>query len=338
MKNISQDIHDRITHLLETGLSARKIASQVGISHSTVNRVCSQAMPNARKSRGGRPSKLTPRDKRKLVRLVTSGKVDTATQLQQELQNVMGIRINDQTVRNALKQEGLKAVVKKKRPRLLARHIKNRYEFALKYQYWTVEDWKRVVFSDETKISRLGSDGCKWVWKVPGGKLTAQHVSGTVKYGGGSLMIWGCMMARGVGYACRIDGRMGAQLYARVLDNEFPATLEHYELVKGDIIFQQDNDPKHTSRLATQWFQDNQIEVSDWPAQSPDLNPIEHLWWYLKKKLADYENEPASMHELWVRVEQEWEDIPEQVCLDLTESMPRRVAAVLVAKGGCTKY
>jgi hypothetical protein len=195
-----------------------------------------------------------------------------------------------------------------------------------------------VIFSDETKINRLGSDGRKWVWKEPNRKITAQHVQGTVKFGGGSLMIWGCMTAKGVGFACRIDGRMDAELYTHILSEEFLDTVEHYGLETNDIIFQQDNDPKHTSRLATQWFLNNEIEVLDWPAQSPDLNPIEHLWWYLKEKLAKYENEPTSMHELWVRVEAEWEDIPEQVCLDLIESMPRRVAAVLEVKGGYTKY
>jgi len=55
----------------------------------------------------------------------------------------------------------LKAVVKKKRPFLSKKHRKERMDFALAHQYWTVEDWKKVVWSDETKINRLGSDGRK---------------------------------------------------------------------------------------------------------------------------------------------------------------------------------
>jgi hypothetical protein len=68
------------------------------------------------------------------------------------------------------------------------------------------------------------------------------------------------------------------------------------------------------------------------------LNPIEHLWGHLKRQLAAYETEPTSTGELWERVETERKRIPAQVCIDLISSMPKRIAAVLKAKGGPTKY
>lgn len=270
--------------------------------------------------------------------MVTSGQAETAVQLARDLRDTTGVEVSDDTVRRALKQAGLKAAEKKKKPRLLPTHKRRRLEFARKYQHWTVEDWKRVVWSDETKINRLGSDGRKWCWKKPGDGLKDQHVRGSVKFGGGSLMMWGCMTARGVGHSCRIDGGMDAALYCSILDDEFLMSLDYYGLERGDIVFQQDNDPKHTSTMARKWFQDHGIEVLEWPAQSPDLNPIENLWDHLKRKLNAYETEPKGIHELWERVQTEWNRIPVETCLNLIESMPRRIEAVLKAKGGYTKY
>jgi hypothetical protein len=94
--------------------------------------------------------------------MVTSGKADTAVQATHELKDTAGVDASVKTVRRALKEAGLKAVVKKKKPRLLPRHIRQRMNFALRHQHWTVEDWKRVVWSNETKINRMGSDGCEW--------------------------------------------------------------------------------------------------------------------------------------------------------------------------------
>jgi len=232
----------------------------------------------------------------------------------------------------------MKAVVKRKRPFLSKRHRRERLDFALAHQDWTVEDWKSVVWSDETKINCLGSDGRKWVWKKAGEGLSDRLVQGTLKFGGGSLMVWGCMMWDGVGFACKIDGKMDGDLYVKILDEDLRASVEFYDKSLDDLIFQQDNDPKHTSKKAKTWFKNNDIKVLPWPAQSPDLNPIEHLWDHLKRRLGEYERPSVGMMELWDRVEKEWGKIEAGVCQNLIESMPRRVAAVVKAKGGYTKY
>jgi len=249
-----------------------------------------------------------------------------------------GESISVRTVHRALKKAGMIAVVKRKRPLLTKRHRKARTDFSLAHKDWTVEDWKRVVWSDETKINHLGSYGRKWVWKKAGEGLTDRLVEGTVKFGGGNLMLWGCMLWEGPGFATKIDGRMDADLYVSILDDELQATLEYYGKDIEDVVFQQDNDPKHKSKKATNWFKDNGFVVMVWPPQSADLNPIEHLWHYLKRKLGEYEVAPKSIHELWERVQTEWEKIPAATCQNLIESMPRRVEAVIMAKGGYTKY
>ena len=80
------------------------------------------------------------------------------------------------------------------------------------------------------------------------------------------------------------------------------------------------------------------LEVMEWPAQSPDLNPIEPLWAHVKQCLARHPTYPTSIHELWERLQEEWNKIEPSVCQNLIESMPRRVEVVLKAKGGYTKY
>ena len=62
-------------------------------------------------------------------------------------------------------------------------------DFAIRYKDWTLGDWKRVVQSDETKINHLGSDGRKQAWKSAGEELSDRLVEGTVKFGGGSVML-----------------------------------------------------------------------------------------------------------------------------------------------------
>ncbi len=114
MKHISEDARNNIVSLLDTGLSSYQIEAQLGVSHMTVSRVRAKTRPDVQKRRGGRPAKLTTTDKRRLARMVTSGKADNAVQLMRQLKDITSMECNAQTVRRALKEAGLRAVPKKK--------------------------------------------------------------------------------------------------------------------------------------------------------------------------------------------------------------------------------
>jgi hypothetical protein len=96
-----------------------------------------------------------------------------------------------------------------------------------------------VVWSDETKVNRLGPDESKWVWKKQDARqLTDREIEGRIKLGGGSLILWGCFTAKGVGYMVKIEGSLNAELYTKILDDEFLQTLEYYGYKKEESIFQ----------------------------------------------------------------------------------------------------
>ena len=89
-----------------------------------------------------------------------------------------------------------------------------------------MEDWK-VVWSNETKINHLGSDGRKWAWKEAGEGLSDRLVQRAVKFRGGSVMIWGCMMWKGIEYATRIEGMMDGELYRSILKDELQESIRY---------------------------------------------------------------------------------------------------------------
>ena len=159
MHPIPQADYDIISHaLLNSTKSISVIAQESGHSRSTVYRIAAVVAPNMGKLKVVRQRKLTDRERGAILKCVATGRAANATQAAHRINTALANPVSIQTMRNVLKEEDYVAVVKKKKPFLSAQHRRERLKFAMKYAEWTVEDWKTVIWSDETKINRFWSD------------------------------------------------------------------------------------------------------------------------------------------------------------------------------------
>ncbi len=129
-------------------------------------------------------------------------------------------------------------------------HKKARKQFAEDRQTKDMDYWNHVLWSDETKMNLIGSDGVKRVWRQPGEENKDKCVLPTVKHGGGSVMVWGCMSAVSTGELQFIEGTMNANMYCDILKQSMIPSLQHTEA---------EHDPlsSETGRAVCQHYKDH---------------------------------------------------------------------------------
>ncbi len=218
------------------------------------------------------------------------------------------------------------------KPLLNNRQCQKRLAWAKDKKDWTAAEWSKVMFSDESKFS-FGNQGPR-VWRKRGEAQNPRCLRSSVKFPQ-SVMVWGAMSSAGVGPLCFLRSKVNTAVYQEVLEHfMLPAADQLYG--DADFIFQQDLVPAHSAKATSTWFKDHGIPVLNWPANSPDLNPIENLWGIVKRKMR-YAR-PNNAEELKATIRATWALITPEQCHRLIDSMPRRIAAVIQAKGAPTKY
>ena len=200
------------------------------------------------------------------------------------------------------------------------------------------KEWKLVYFSDETKYNLVGSDGRHWCRRRVGEEFLDRYVVKQVKGGGGKVNVWGVISWWGVGRLHRVEGNLTAKQFVQIMEESLLGTFENDFVSPEEVVFQQDNDPKHTAKISKQWFRNHNIRLLPWPASSPDMNPIEHVWHILGCRVRRRSTLPRNADEMWEALQAEWYKLDTQLIRGLIESMPRRVAALKRAKGSYTKY
>ena len=314
------------------------MAKELGVDQSTVSRAYRRRRCSTdwywKERKPGAPVKLSDTDIHYAALLLKRGIVQNAHDIQKKyLPNV-----TTQTIRTRLRDIGIKAYIKLKKPYISPMNKRRRRIWARYCAVFTAKHWRLVIFSDETKIELFSRNREKWTYHASGEQLQARHIAKTIKHGGGNIMVWGCMTGKGFGRIVRIEGNMDRFQYAHILEYGLLGTLEDQHLRKGSVFFQQDNDPKHTSKFVQEWFKKKHIKILPWPASSPDMNIIENVWKVLKDCIGARDILPSNKDELWVAVQEEWGKLSMDYLDKLYDSMPERVLALKLAHGENTRY
>lgn len=329
----SVQLKEKIINDYCNGESVTSIAYKFGIHHSVISRIISRFRSSGSLTtihRGGRPRKTTNRDDQAIIRLIKKDPFISARSIGNQLKLNVSIR----SIQRRSVEGGLKTYRSAKKPFISAKNRRARIEFAKEHLNWSATQWKTVLFSDESKFNIKSSDGFRLVRRPKGQRLNPRYTRGTVKHGGGNVLVWGCFSGHGIGPIHRINGIMDRFVYKDILENIMLPHAEEEMPLKWR--YQQDNDPKHTAKCVKEWFKNNKINVLKWPAQSPDLNPIENLWDIVDRKIN--RDDCRNADELFRQVEIAWNEISGEILSNLIESMPRRCKEVLKNKGYATKY
>uniref|UniRef100_A0A3B5QWB7 Tc1-like transposase DDE domain-containing protein n=1 Tax=Xiphophorus maculatus TaxID=8083 RepID=A0A3B5QWB7_XIPMA len=300
---------ERIVKLLEEGNPSRMVAKDVGCSQSAVSKIWTKYKQHGmvvKAKRTGRPRKTSKRQDKQLKEV--------------------GVNVCDRTVRNRLKEMGFQYRKAKRKPALTPKHKRTRLQWAKERQSWTVDDWMKVVFSDESRICiGQGDDAGTFVWCRSSEIYEEACLKKTTKFPQ-SLMIWGCMSGKGTGEMTVVNSSINAQVYIDILDSFLIPSIEQM-FGDDEVIFQDDNASCHRAKTVKAFLEERHIQSMSWPANSPDLNPIENLWWRLKKMV--HKKGPTSKADLATAIKESWHQIDAEYCLSLIKSMPHRLKAVI---------
>lgn len=328
-RHCSAEERSLIKKLRGKGKTLKEIAELLDCSLNMVSNAIRKKTELETRGRKRKTSVLTDSD---IALFVKKNPFATSTSIKKHF----NLPVDSSTIRRRLIENKLKASLPKKCPLLSSKNVKDRIKFAKQHIDWPITKWRNILWSDESKINLFGSDcSKKYVRRPPGKEYDPKYTLKTIKHGGGNIKIWGCFSYQGPGPIFLINENMTKEIYLNILkDIMLPFAEENLPLIW---LFQQDNDPKHTAKIVKEWFRGKRISVMEWPAQSPDLNPIENLWGDVKRELGKLPK-PKNKRELWENTKKAWAAIPVERCQKLVDSMYRRCRAVISNKGFTTKY
>lgn len=173
------------------------------------------------------------------------------------------------------------------------------------------------------------------VWRKKNEEFKFKNTKPTVKHGGGNVLVWGCISTFGTGELVFIDSIMDKYIYLNILKNNLRKSAMKMGIV-DTFKYYQDNDPKHKARAVQEYLLYNCPKLLHPPPQSPDLNPIEHLWDELERRIRKTTIKSKEM--LKQQLKKEWNNINIEYLKKIIGNMPQRLKEVISQEGYSTRY
>ena len=283
--------------------------------------------------RSGRKRKTSPAIDDKIQQEAKRTKFTTPRRIKRKL----NLDVSSRTIDRRLIEVGLFGRVARHKHPFTDEERRKRLSFAEGYKNWTRTQWMQVIFADEKIFWGEGFEGQVFVRRPKGEALNPDYC---VDYDPHpeKVSVWGCFCGKGLGYCYIFNENMDGKLLQGILGTHLIESAELYFDVDHaeQWWFLQDRDPKHKSNLVRTWLFNHGIQCIDFPPYSPDLNPIEHLWADLARRVEQFQCE--TMEELQDTVAEEWKKTPKKLLRMLVHSMPERCQAVIDAQGDHTKF
>ena len=336
------------------GKSFAAIGRELEVNADTVRKIWNRYEEHGNTKsapRSGRPTKLDNRDRRHLKRYVKKNWSNRHEPLR-DITNTLNLDVHPDTLRKEIQAFGLNHRKQCRRPYLSPKQKEARLKFAEEHIHWTIEDWRRVIFTDEMGLQTGANEGIVWVWRAPEEEYSEDCCGVTHKSGFKKIKVWGAIRYNALSKLVilkergeREEGRFSGKDYMeQVMDEELFDFLASSMEELGDVLIMEDGAGYHegaATKRREQYKADGIWQgwgPHTWPANSPDLNPIENLWHILRSNIQKRVPRPMKKEDLVAAVQEEWAKLDMAKVNSLIESMPRRLQAVIDAKGGSTKY